>query len=84
MKRREFIGILGGVGAWPLAAWAVGTGRNLQGRIPGFAVGRQPTKTDRGVSLGLAGSGLSRGAGYCFEYRWADSNNDRLPALLAT
>ena len=83
MRRREFIALLAGGAAmaWPLAAWA-------QARIPvlGFLDPRSPdgmTDRLRAFRQGLKEAGYSEGENVAIEYRWAENQMDRLPALCA-
>ena len=82
MRRRQFIGLLGGVvAAWPCAAQA-------QSAIPviGF-LGSDSADlyADRLRALreGLKQTGYVEGQSVAVEYRWAEGHNDRLPALAA-
>jgi ABC-type uncharacterized transport system substrate-binding protein len=77
--RRELIAALGGAAAWPLAARA-------QQPLPviGFLDPRSPdgmTERLRGFRQGLKDTGYIDGENVAIEYRWAEGQNDRLPAL---
>jgi putative ABC transport system substrate-binding protein len=81
MRRREFITFLGGAAAWPLAARAqqstmpvIGFLRSspLNMSIPLVAAFRQ----------GLKESGFNEGQNVTVEFRYADNQIDRLPALV--
>jgi putative tryptophan/tyrosine transport system substrate-binding protein len=83
MKRREFITLIGGaVAAWPLAASA------QQPSMPviGYFSGRSP---DAEAPLrvpflkALADSGFTVGRDVAIEYRFAEGQDERLPALAA-
>ena len=80
MRRREFIARLAGAASCPSVALA------QQPALPliGFLGGELPTGWAgrlRAFHQGLGEAGYVEGRNVAIEYRWAESQNDRLPAL---
>jgi putative tryptophan/tyrosine transport system substrate-binding protein len=80
MKRRQFIGLLGGAAAWPLAARAQPAVLPLVGFLHGGSAGPR-THLVAAFRRGLEETGNFEGRHIGIEYRWADDQIDRLPAL---
>jgi putative ABC transport system substrate-binding protein len=82
MRRREFITLIGGAAAWPHAARA--QQRERMRRIGVVLVGLSPeSKEAKHFRLGLRDAGYSEGRDVVIEWRSADGDYDRVPALVA-
>jgi putative ABC transport system substrate-binding protein len=81
MQRREFISVLGGAAAWPLAA------RAQQPVMPVIGLMHATAAPDgdivAGIKRGLSETGYVHGVNVTVEYRSAEGRYDRLPAIAA-
>jgi putative ABC transport system substrate-binding protein len=80
MKRREFITLVGGAAAWPFAASAQQSMTPVIG-ILGATTLEENRNWIAAIFQGLKESGFVEGQNLAAEYRWAEGQYDRLPAL---
>jgi putative ABC transport system substrate-binding protein len=80
LRRREFITVLGGVAAWPLAARAQQSAMALVGLLEGSHLDDRQLEA---VRRGLKEAGYVEGRNLAIKYRSADGHFDRLPGLAA-
>ena len=82
MRRREFITLLGGTAAWPLAAHAQQSGMPVIGFLHSTSLDGY-TDNFRAFHQGLKDIGYIEGENVTIDQRWAENQTDRLPALAA-
>jgi putative ABC transport system substrate-binding protein len=82
MRRRQFISLLGGAAAWPLAVRAQQTAMPIVGFVTGRPVeaSARPTAAFR---KGLDETGYVEGNNVMVDYHWLGDQYDRVPAVLA-
>ena len=83
VTRRCLLGVAGGAAAWPLVARAQSTGRPFRiGFLGPASPGDLPQRLEA-FRAGLHALGYQEGRDFVMEFRWAQGDYDRLPALVA-
>ena len=83
MKRREFITLLGGATAWPLATLAQQATKVARIGFLGNSTATLEANLVGPFRDGLRDLGYKEGRDIVIEYRWADGRYERFPVLIA-
>src|SRR5271163_1627133 len=83
MRRREFIAGLGSAAAWPVVARAQQPAMPVIGYLGSQSADDEYKNFTVPFLQGLRETGYVAGQNVAVEYRWAENQLDRLPALAA-
>jgi putative ABC transport system substrate-binding protein len=81
MRRREFITLIGGAAAWPLAARAQQPPKTARIGFLGAASAVAYSERVQALQAGLRDLGYLEGKNMMFESRWANGDYAKLPLL---
>ncbi len=82
MRRREFVALVGSTVAWPLGVQAQQPGIPVIGFLHSASPVSYASQLDA-FRQGLTQNGYVEGQNVAIEYRWAENQFDRLPAMAA-
>ena len=82
MQRREFIGLIGGAAAWPLAVHAQQAANLPLVAVIVIAGEQMGTARNASIREGLKQAGLLEGRDYVMRLRFADGDYARLPEII--
>ena len=83
MRRREFIALLGGAAAWPLAAHAQQPALPVVGFLSSGIAAPVLHRWSLRSAAACNEAGQVEGRNFTVEFRWAEGQDERLPAWLA-
>lgn len=83
MRRRDILALIGGAGVWSLGALAQQQTTPVIGFLSGGWRSGPSSPDNDGLGQGLAEAGYLLGRDLSIQYRWAEGQFDRLPALTA-
>jgi putative ABC transport system substrate-binding protein len=83
MRRREFTALLGGAAAWPVAARSQQAGKAPRIGFLGNSTRALEANLVEPFRDGLHAHGYEEGRTITIEYRWAEGQYERFPALVA-
>jgi putative tryptophan/tyrosine transport system substrate-binding protein len=83
LKRREFVMLLGGAAAWPLAAQAQPTRVARIGYVSGTGSAADPGPFVEALQQGMREHGYVDGKDFIVEYRGAEGRIARVPEFVA-
>ena len=83
IRRREFITLVGGAAAWPLAARAQQPAMPVLGILSVRPASDKNSETYAALRDGLQDAGFVEGRNISIEYRFAENRYERLPSLAA-
>jgi putative tryptophan/tyrosine transport system substrate-binding protein len=82
MKRREFVGLLGAIATWPMAARAQQSAMPVIGILATASAEANATRL-HAFREGLKGAGYTDGQNVTINYRWAEEDSGQLPEAAA-
>jgi len=82
MRRRDFVGLVGGAAAWPLAARGQQPATPMVGYL-GFGAPEPDVHRVAAFRKGLSEGGFVEGTAVSIQFLWARNDADRLPELAA-
>src|SRR6478609_4153345 len=82
MRRRQFLGLVGGAATWPVAARAQQAATPVIGYLGSSSLGSSADQL-AGFRQGLSEASYVESRSVLMEYRWSDGHYNRLPAMAA-